>query len=235
MAGDIQEGSVGQGQITSGLPKGGLVERTLTFVRCQLPRWRDDRERPHEEAEEKLNAQLCKFLSAKASHEFPMVQFHHEEKQTERRRVDMSAGPTEGTFVGSAYHSIYEPFLVFEGKRLPAPSNDREREYVTGGSLKTGGIQRFRLGLHGPKLQDAAIVGYLQQGNAQEWFRCINSWIVDLAASTGTEEEWTRDDALGGLKVDKIERIAHCVSTHNRTGPATSPRIRLVHLWVEMS
>lgn len=41
--------------------------------------------------------------NAQAGQEFPMVQFHHEEKQTGDRRVDVSAGLTEGGFLGSTY------------------------------------------------------------------------------------------------------------------------------------
>jgi hypothetical protein len=138
----------GRGRISEG-PITGLLDRTVDFVRSELAGWRDDPDRAAEEAEERLNAQLCKYLNVAASHRFPMVKFSHEEKQTGARRVDMSALPSGGGFVGETYYSIYDPFLVFEGKRLPTPTPNREREYVTGGRDKSGGIQRFKLALHG--------------------------------------------------------------------------------------
>ncbi|MGA7896265.1 MAG: hypothetical protein WCA49_23820, partial [Candidatus Sulfotelmatobacter sp.] len=80
-------------------------------MRTELAGWRDDRDRAPEEAEERLNAQLCKYLNVAASHRFPMVLFSHEEKQTGTRRVDMSALPISGEFIGQTYHTIYDPFL----------------------------------------------------------------------------------------------------------------------------
>ncbi len=57
---------------------------------------RDDPDRAPEEAEERLNAQLCKFLNVATGDRFPMVLFSHEEKQTGTRRVDLAANPRKG-------------------------------------------------------------------------------------------------------------------------------------------
>ena len=107
----------GRGRISEG-PTTSLVDRTLEFVHSELAVWRDDSDRTPEEAEERLNAQLCKYLNVAASDRFPMVLFSHEEKQTGTRRVDIAAGLMAGMFVGKTYHSIYDAFLIFEGKRL---------------------------------------------------------------------------------------------------------------------
>src|ERR1700758_3304164 len=111
------------GRISQG-PASNLAARTLQFVDEQLAKWRDDPDRKEDDSEEVLNAQLCKFLSVAARDQFPMIHFHHEERQTGRRRVDVSALPTKKLIIGATYHSIYDPFLVFEGKRLPAPSRE---------------------------------------------------------------------------------------------------------------
>src|SRR5438477_12884516 len=105
----------GIGQITSGIESGNLVVKTIDFVHQQLPRWRDDPDRPTEYSEERLNSQLSKFLDARARSEFPMVYFQREEFQTGRRRADVSALPSEPTLIGGKAYSIYEPFLVLEG------------------------------------------------------------------------------------------------------------------------
>src|SRR5258706_2766108 len=94
-----------RGQITSGLATNTLADKTLEFVRDELPNWRDDPTRPAEESEERLNAQLCKFLNVASRQNFPMVYFHHEENQTRNRSIDFSALPSASQFIGSTFHS----------------------------------------------------------------------------------------------------------------------------------
>jgi len=225
----------GRGRISKG-PTDALVGRTLEFVFAELARWRDDPDRQTEKVEERLNAQLCKYLDVAARDRFPMVYFHHEEKQTGTRRVDMSALPISAGIIGQIYHSIYAPFLVLEGKRLPAPPPiSREREYVTGGTEKSGGIQRFMLSLHGANQKTAAIVGYIQSGSLQSWHSKINQWIRDLASdTTAVEEKWFVDEQLAEFAADHALHIASAWSRHRRSGAAVSAEIRIRHLWVVM-
>jgi hypothetical protein len=225
----------GIGRITAGIQPGTLVAKTAEFIRRQLPRWRDDATRPVEHAEPKLNIQLCMFLEARARSDFPMACFHHEAPQTGQHRVDVSASPPEVTVVGARAYSIYEPFLVLEGKRLPAPSPDRRMEYVTGRERRDGGIQRFKLGLHGAKLQVAVMIGYVQEGSARHRHREINSWISELAARPVTDVcAWKAGERLGRLHEDKKDRIGSSLSAHDRSGDVASNSIQLQHLLVEM-
>ena len=227
-------GGPSRGQISDG-PIDALLDRTLEFVHEELARWRDDPDRAPVEAEEHLNAQLCKYLNVAATHRFPMVLFCHEEKQTGTRRVDISAVPTSGRFIAQTYHTIYDPFLVFEGKRLPAPSRDREKEYVTGGTEKCGGIQRFKLGLHGAQQETAAIIGYIQRGKLETWRNQINEWICQLANETTIlEEQWLSDEQLSELEADYERRVARASSRHRRVANAVSSEIRIRHLWIVM-
>ena len=222
------------GRITEG-PTTSLVERTLEFVFSELATWRDDPDRPREDAEERLNAQLCKYLNVAASGRFPMVYFHHEEKQAGIRRVDMSALSKAGIVLGLTYHSIYDPFLVLEGKRLPAPSADREREYVTGGTKKSGGIQRFKLALHGGQQSTAAIIGYVQSGTLSDWLSRVNQWIGDEAGSKNElGEEWSLAEQLLEFKEDARLHTALSSSVHARDKSAISSKIQLRHFWVAM-
>ena len=161
------------GKITFGIEKSKLPLQTIDFVRQQLPAWRDDPHRANEQSEPTLNLQLCKFLDRHARDDFPMVQFIHEELQGGHRSVDISV-----TAIESKLYPAYDPFIVFECKRLPAPSRDREKEYVTGeGTKKSGGIQRFKLGLYAADLQVVGMIGYVQKHSAQHWFSEINRWI----------------------------------------------------------
>ena len=235
MADSFHTNEPGRGRISEG-PVIALIDRTVDFVRSELAGWRDDPDRAAEEAEERLNAQLCKYLNVAASHRFPMVKFSHEEKQTGTRRVDMSALPSDGGFVGETYYSIYDPLLVFEGKRLPTPPRKRQREYVTGGSDKSGGIQRFKLALHGALQATGVMVGYIQKADSVAWISLINQWIRDLAATGGeSDETWSEDELLADFSKDASLRTASASSECARSSTAVSSRIKLRHLWVEMS
>lgn len=222
------------GRITEG-PTDSLVSRTLEFVSSELPAWRDDPTRSIEEAEERLNAQLCKYLNVASSDRFPMVYFHHEEKQTANRRVDIAALPKYRVILGVTFDSIYDPFLVLEGKRLPAPSKTREREYVTGGSNQSGGIQRFKLALHGAQQTTAAMIGYVQAGTFSEWLSGINQWIRDEVNSDAESgENWSLSEQLGDFKEESALRVSVSSSVHARNSSAVSTEIQIRHLWVGM-
>jgi hypothetical protein len=227
------------GKITSGISLGALAYQTIDFVRKQLPAWRDDPDRQEEQAENKLNSQLCKFLDAHARTEFPMVQFTSEELQTGQRRVDLAASPTEIMVIQvesySKKHTIYDPILVLEGKRLPAPSSDRQKEYVTGMEKKSGGIQRFKLGLHGAKLSIAAMIGYVQERTISYWEDQINQWISELADGTVKDNcDWARNEQLEAFDENKSKDIGCYRSIHSRTGKVKNDTIELNHLWITM-
>jgi len=224
------------GRVTSGIPGDTLTLTTINFVHEQLPPWRDDSSRPDEQSENKLNLHLCKFLDVKARNEFPMIRFDHEEYQADHRSVDISASPVTEITIGATLYTIYDPVIVFECKRLPAPSPDREKEYVTGGiKHQSGGIQRFKLGLHGANHDIAAMIGYLQKGSAFDWYDEINKWIKEL--SNGTLADvcvWNISEMLEQLQEDSSKGIANCRSTHDRSGSEQSNEIVIHHLWITM-
>lgn len=224
------------GHITSGLLPDTLARKTIDFVYAQLPVWRDDPTRPNEQSENALNLQLSKFLDLRARYDFPLVCFTHEEYQSGHASVDISASLTNGDIIGATLYNIYVPILVLEGKRLPAPSQDREKEYVTGGvKHKSGGIQRFKLGLHGANHNVAALVGYLQAGSASGWHDKINKWIMELG--TGLVQDicpWNTSELLGDLQELASKGVANCESTHTRSGNVKSKTVVLRHLWVVM-
>jgi len=223
------------GQITSGITVNTLAIETIHFVQKQLPAWRDDPDRPDEQSENKLNLQLSKFLDSRARKDFPMVQFSHEEYQSARHSVDLAASLVERTFFEAHpyRYTIYDPIIVIEGKRLPAPSSDREKEYVTGGQLRTGGIQRFKLRLHGAKLNLAALIGYVQRESVNHWHKTINQWISEFAAIRPDDGcDWSNDEILCLLEEDNAHRTASYRSVHQRS---FGKDIELLHLWIEMS
>jgi len=208
-----------------------LIGQTIQFVwDCLIP-WRNDPERPSSAAEEDLNAQFHNFLQSRACEVFPMVLFQLEQRQEGRRRVDLSAKPVQATTIEGVTYTKYNPFLVIEGKRLPAPSNDREREYVTGGVNLSGGIQRFKLGLHGKDHDIAIILGYLQQGTPREWHARINAWISELANSQ--PEEWSTKELLSELEPPDAAVRSRCHSIHPRSATCNRSDIRILHFWIQ--
>jgi hypothetical protein len=231
---DRREDALGIGQITTGITPNSLVGQTILFVEERLPMWRDDSTRPYVEGEEDLNAQLCKYLNAQARHNFPMAYFHHEEKQGARRRVDLSALPTPDAVQAIVYFdSIYNPFLVLEGKRVPPPGGAaREREYVTGLADRSGGVQRFKLGLHGALHNTAVMLGYVQDGLASDWLTTMNGWIGDLEASGEDATcNWTAGDQFGPMTTS-AGGVCRFESRHLRL--TNMREIELIHLWVQL-
>lgn len=223
------------GKLRAEIPPAVSVAETIAFVQRQLADWRDDPNRPEEDSEDKLNLQLCDFLDTQARAKYPMVRFTHQEPQTGRRKVDLAAKPTEQALIGARPHTIYDPILVLEGKRLPSPARDRMREYVTGFPKRSGGIQRFKLGEHGSALDAAVMVGYVQAKTSDHWWSEINGWILELADETSQDYcKWGHSEQLGTLNKDQ-NRTASCESKHGREPNCNSTEIRLLHLWVEMS
>lgn len=223
---DAEDGSFGK--ITSGLRPDTIILKTLNFVQSQLAPWRDDPEREPAELEEVLNGQLCKFLNVAArSKNFDMAHFHHEERQTGSRRVDLSAQPLTSTLIEGRLHSIYKTFLVLEGKRLPAPEKRREKEYLKGTDKISGGIERFKEGLHGRKLQQCAMIAYVQKEDCRTWYDRINEWIEADSYFNASRELLTE------LCVDTDIGKSTCWSRHSRTNSETKI-VKLAHLWIEI-
>jgi hypothetical protein len=223
-------------RITAGIEPGTFPASIVDFVEFQLPSWRDDADRTEEQSENELNAQLSKFLDIQARTHFPMVFFQHEERQTNQRRVDLSVLPVVRIVIEAVPYTIYQPVLVLECKRLPAPTSDREMEYVTGFAGRSGGIQRFKLGLHGARLQVAGIIGYVQDQAPGHWHNQINRWVSSLANGQVSDgSTWELSEVLGVLSEDHMRGVARCQSEHGRQGDVASPRIQLHHVWVVMN
>ncbi|MHC4726737.1 MAG: hypothetical protein ACYS17_05855 [Planctomycetota bacterium] len=223
------------GQITCGITLKTLVLKTIAFVHDQLPAWRDDSNRTNEESENKLNLQLCKFLNYRARKDFPMVCFSHEEYQTGRGSVDLSASLAESKVIEAKTYSIYDPIIVLEGKRIPPPSTDREKEYVIGATSEkiSGGIQRFKMGLHGAEHDLVAIVGYIQAHTHRYWLKKINEWIVQLSSdSLKSGIVWTDEEILKLISSDTAKNVFSYCSSHNRI---SGNKIEIHHLWIVMN
>ncbi|WP_149112157.1 hypothetical protein [Limnoglobus roseus] len=170
-----------------------------------------------------------------------MVRFKHEATQASGHSVDIGVhGTSEVTWIEAHPYSLYEPFMVIEAKRLPAPSNDREREYVSGPNEKdakvTGGIQRFKLGLHGGGVDSAAMVGYVEAHSEQYWRDKINAWITALVGIKCHDgATWAASEVLQEFSRDELSGVVSATSIHGRHGSSRSDEISIHHLFINMT
>ena len=107
-------------------------------------------------------------------------------------------------------------------------------EYVTGFAALKGGLQRFKLGLHGASLEVAAMVAYVQDNDPDGWLVRINGWISSLNGTDCSEGcHWSETEQIGDYRLTKKAHIASGKSTHPRTA-ASSPDIDIHHFWVSV-
>lgn len=224
------------GRLRHGPTRNALVTRTIEFIQASLGPWRDSLDDGATASENALNERLCMYLNACSRKCFPMVCFNREIQQGGRRAVDLSASPAEPLSLDASTYGIYDHVLCIECKRLPAPSGNREREYVSGGQKKNGGMQRFKLGLYASDHDVALLIGYIQRDDAMSWRTRIDSWIGDLVRNGNSGGcSWKDDEALDELSMDDESGVSSLKSSHGRTGQCVSGRIVLRHLWVRMN
>lgn len=217
------------GRITTGIQPNTLVEHAIDFLQQHLPAWRDDPYRHPEQAENRLTAQLPKYLNRFAT----MFCFYPQEPQPGSFSVDLAVTPINVSFVDGQKFTYYDCFLYIECKRLPAPApKAREKEYVTGITKNSGAIQRFKLGMHSRERNITVIIGYVQQGSFAEWHNTINSWIDDLiAGNTQDGCSWHEGEQLAAY-TEYPQGLARCESNNLRDNASI---IHIVHLWIGMS
>lgn len=220
------------GRLAKTAIRNSLIDQTIDFIWSSLLPWKYDPDRPFAEAEEDLNGQFHDFLQSRANGEFPMVYFRHEQRQEGRRKVDLSAKPTQSVTIQGVAYSKYQPIIVIEGKRLPAPTKSREREYVTGGESVSGGIQRFKMGVHGKEHKTVIILGYVQKGSLHDWYDCINVWISELAETHSSD--WNVIESLSEFQSFDSDTRAKSVSVHPRA-MGCSKTVSILHFWIQCS
>lgn len=211
------------------------LETVIDFIYGQLAGWRDAPGRPRATAETRLTAQLCQFLnSATRTVGFDMIVFQAEvpDPVAGGRTLDLAPGPCGCViWIDGRRHSLYDPILPIECKRLPTPvaKNRERREYLHTQKRTTGGMQRFKSGAHGSGHGISVMIGYVQSGTLEQWLARINTWIRVLtrAGITG----WSHRDGLRRVAGDATLRIARHRSQNARTSAAP---ITLHHLWIDM-
>jgi len=112
-----------------------------------------------------------------------------------------------------------------EAKRL----FDYSKEYVYSSTGKSGGIERFKKGIHGEGLTHSALFGYVQKHDFEYWYRKINKWIDELIIDDSQEIEWNENDKL--LKLNFETKVAKLISNNKRKEDS----LIIYHFWLDLA
>jgi len=118
----------------------------------------------------------------------------------------------------------HKPLFIVEAKRLPAPGQQREREYVAG---RTGGIERYKRGSHGTGLDECGMLGFVEEDTFSFWEQNINTWITELSSTTAF---WQPDEILGESEEEKDFATFRSIAYREH-----QEVISLHHLWIDIA
>lgn len=202
----------------------------VEFFKTHLPQFAESVLNTNIDIEDGLNSQLARFITNAAAQEI----FFAERESMEDETRGNSPTVDIGIYLKVEDAGIDPPLItVFEGKRLTTKlPNKRRREYVIGHEkggkhIHCGGIERFKLGIHGGRLNRAGMIGYLQDGTPDSWLKKISAWICDLC-SQPCDPAWSEREQLTLQETDG--RVTEYSSVVNRV----DSELRLTHLWIDL-
>lgn len=222
------------------LHAGAFHEKIVAFIEQELPIWRDRPERPQITDEGRLNEYLCDHLDSASRRQcFDSVRFCHEPSQAAGRAADIAAKPAQTIIVEGRKYYDFEQLLPIECKRLPTPAESRrsDLEYVRGKTgHRTGGIERFKHGLHGPTNQRALIIAYVQAKSFAHWLIVINARLAKLADDGVDQAIWNPYEPLSNRNSDRDSKVQRLKSCHRRLcPPCSSDKVEMEHIWMLMN
>lgn len=158
------------------------------------------------------------------------------------RFVQENKGPTRGKEDIGVYPyervAFDNPYFVLEAKRLPAPPpvNKRKKEYVSyidDENKRKGGIERFKLAMHGPNMHHCGMIGYVEKETFAHWLKEINEWINDLATiKSDPDVDWKKEEELS-LKAEKVKyAVLDSICLRKQNGKYD--KLKLSHFWVKI-
>jgi hypothetical protein len=215
---------------------GAWLDALIDFILLQLPLWRDDEHRRSADSETTLTAQLCGYLNSACSLApgFDTLQFKQEEPDPgpdARRKMDLVAAPRAAVlWINGRRHDHYDTLVPIECKRLPTPSPREKREYLQTLEKSTGGVQRFKHGMHGSESELGVLIGYIQHGTIESWLTRMDWWVRAIARAK--LPLWSDADRATLDTHNSSARTAAMTSVNARSRNLTP--IRLRHLWLEM-
>ena len=155
------------------------------------------------------------------------------------RNADIGALPVDTITVEGITYKDYEQLLPIECKRLPTPPDSRrsELEYVHGmPGKRTGGIERFKHGLHGRENRHALLIAYVQAKSFVYWQTLINARLVEMANNGSSAGLWRPVETLSEPASGQNAEVARLSSRHKRLRPpCCSNSVDMEHLWLRMN
>lgn len=220
------------GKLSNGIELDASIKAVIDFIEIHFVEFSKKAKGEVTTSEKSLTDKLCKFLNRQAS-SCPFF-FQHENVEDHSTgaspQTDIgTVSQSEHLIIGDRSYGEFDSFFSFEAKRLPTPGQYREKEYVIGHDRESGGIERFKKGIHGKTLKYAAIIGYIQKEDADHWFLKINDWIGELI--TTFPKEWNEDDKL--IQNALASEIAKYESKNSRL--KTGDHINLLHFWINLT
>jgi hypothetical protein len=204
------------------------IEEVIFFVYKNMCKWRNQKKWSYKENERTLNSDLVKYLMKYARNDEIEANFFSEAPQGDVHTIDLIAYHYDKNI-----ENYNNAIMVFECKRLTKDfSGNRKYEYVTGHKDIKGGIQRFKLEVHGKDYDIVGMIGYIQTGTCFEWYKNINNYIdtiCDIPDEDGLH--WNRNEHLNIIEYDEKKGKTLSKSLHPRL---TKSDITIHHLWIDM-
>ncbi len=110
-----------------------------------------------------------------------------------------------------------------ECKRLPAPTKSREKEYLIG-NKKNGGIERYKLEIHGRGLSNCGMLAFIEDKSTDHWLKSINEWIYEIAES---DKKWRIKERL--IRKEKAIEFTYL---HSVVYTISQRKVKLHHFWL---
>lgn len=231
--------TTGLGFLTNNIQTDTSVQGVLDCLNINLPLFAKKQKGETTLNENGLTQRLCHFLTRNIG-SFPFF-FEKEDMEDDKKgnssKVDVGVyAQSEVIVVNDRQFDENESFFKIEAKRLGKLEKVREKEYIVGQFDKdekyknSGGIERFKKGIHGGKLKHAALIGYVQLHDFNHWFKTINGWITDL--SKAKPEFWSESELL--QKESFLSELSTYISYHLRVQKGGKDEIKLHHFWVNL-
>jgi hypothetical protein len=211
-----------------------ILSRTFNHIEIILPQFSQAMLKTNIKIEKGFTQELCKMLNREVI--LPIIFDRDNMENTEDGHspsTDFGVYPKSKLVIernGEIDLDGYE-FLRIEAKILGVKEAYREKEYLIGMDSKKepklcGGVERFKLGIHGSKLQQCGMIGYLVEGTFEEWHDKINTWVKELS---NTNTNWSETEKLQQLYIHDF--FCECNSEHDRV-ESISPKVKIKHYWV---
>lgn len=212
------------------------IMNVVTFVEKHLSQFAKKYAGSSIKNENGLNQELCFLLNYYARIECCFFIFQNEAMEDVEKgnspRVDFGVRVLP---VNSEFYNTQESFFAMEAKRLCQTGKAREKEYLIGREKDgkynlCGGVERFKMAIHGKNLRYGAVIGYVQAYDFHYWQRTIDGWIDELiAGKIFSCSYWSEKDKLQLLN-QTASTAKYCSENSRQNGS-----IILFHLWVNLN